>query len=237
MPVSMAVLVQCPLFAELPPRQLGAVAERMQIISLRRREVLGGPKGFSGMGVVLSGSVQSVEETADGREVVLATVEPYQTLGLAELLAQPLALPTWVAAGMGTAVGALERVHAMEVLQQSELAWSVARSLAQRICDLQGMQKILSIHSVPSRLAVWLHWQCGGQDGEIRLPTHAELAWQLNTTRESVTRVLQRLSADGLLRREGEAWRVVNADALLGWGPGTASGTGAGGVGRGGREG
>jgi CRP-like cAMP-binding protein len=232
MPVSMAVLVQCPLFAELPALHLGTVAERMQIVSLRRREVLGGPAGFNGLGVVLSGAVQSVEETADGREVVLTTIEPNQPLGLAELLAQPLAPPTWVAGSTGTAIGTLERQMALEVLRRPELAWCVARTLAQRICDLQGMQKILSIHSVPARLAAWIHWQCGGQDAELRLPTHAELAWQLNTTRESVTRVLQRLSADGLLRREGEAWRVANADALASWGA-TGTGTGTGSVARG----
>lgn len=220
----MAVLVQCPLFAELPTLQLGAVAERMQIVSLRRREVLGGEAGFNGLGVLLSGSLQSVEETTDGREVVLATVEPNHSFGVAELLAQPLAPPTWVAAGTSTAVGTLDRVAALEVLRRPELAWAVARTLAQRVCELQGMQKILSIHSVPARLAAWLHWQCGGQEGELRLPTHAELAWQLNTTRESVTRVLQRLSSDGLLAREGEVWRVADAQALTVWGQAAAPG-------------
>jgi CRP-like cAMP-binding protein len=214
----MAVLVQCPLFSALPVMHLGELAERMQIVSLRRRELLGGPSGFNGLGVVLSGTVQSVEETADGREVVLSTVEAYQPLGLAELLAQPLALPTWIAGAPGTAVGVLGRAHALEMLRQRDVAWDVARTLAQRICDLQGMQKILSIHSVPARLAAWLHWQCGGREGKLRLPTHAELAWQLNTTRESVTRVLQRLSADGLLRRDGELWQVANPDALAVWG-------------------
>jgi CRP-like cAMP-binding protein len=218
MPVSMAVLVQCPLFAELPTLQLGAVAERMQIVSLRRREVLGGESGFKGLGVVLSGSLQSVDETTDGREVVLTSVEPNQPFGVAELLADALSPPTWVAAGNATAVGTLDRASSQEVLRRPELAWAVARSLAQRVCDMQGMQKILSIHSVPARLAAWLHWQCRGQDLEIRLPTHAELAWQLNTTRESVTRVLQRLSSDGLLVRDGDLWRVRQAPALASWG-------------------
>lgn len=218
MPVSMAVLVQCTLFAELPTLQLGAVAERMQIVSLRRREVLGGAAGFTGLGVVLNGSLQSVEETTDGREVVLATAEAYEPFGLAELLAQAIAPPTWVAGSTSTAVGTLDRATAMDVLQRPELAFAVARTLARRVCDLQGMQKILSIHSVPARLAAWLHWQCAGTEGRIKLPTHAELAWQLNTTRESVTRVLQRLSAEGLLARDGEAWRVANPSALSDWG-------------------
>lgn len=218
MPVSQAVLVQCPLFADMPPLHLGAVAERMQLQQLRRREVVGGPQGFQGLGVVLSGMVQAVEETADGREVVLSTVDVNQPFGLAELLAELPLRPTWVAAAAGTAVGVLESGVAREVLKRPEQAWRVACNLAQRLCDTQALQKILSIHSVPARLAAWLLWQCGGHPGVLALPTHAELAWRLNTTRESVTRVLQRLSVEGIVQRDGEVWRIDDAQRLAGWG-------------------
>ncbi len=218
MPVSLAVLVQCPLFADVPAVSLGTVAERMRLVSLRRREVLSGTSGFQGLGVVLSGVMQSVEEASDGREVVLATAEVNEPFGLAELLAAGAAAPVWMAGSSGTAVGVLERPDALELLRRPELAWPVAQTLARRLCDMQSMQRVLSIHSVPARLAAWLHWRCGGQDGELKLPTHAELAWQLNTTRESVTRVLQRLAADGLVARQGDMWVVRNADALLVWG-------------------
>jgi predicted transcriptional regulator len=40
------------------------------------------------------------------------------------------------------------------------------------------------------------------------------LGWRLNTTRETVTRVLQRLQQDGVVLREGELWRVRQAAAL-----------------------
>lgn len=218
MPVSLAVLVQCPLFADVPAVSLGTVAERMRLVPLRRREVLGGAAGFKGLGVVLSGSMQAVEEAADGREVVLASAEVNQPFGLAELLAEGVPPAVWMAGSSSTAVGVLERAEALELFKRPDLAWPAARSLARRVCDMQGMQRVLSIHSVPARLATWLHWQCGGCDGQLKLPTHAELAWQLNTTRESVTRILQRLSGDGLVARQGDSWNIRNADALLVWG-------------------
>lgn len=218
MPVSQAVLVQCTLFAALAPVPLGLIAERMQMVSLRRREVLGGASGFSGLGVVLSGSIQAVEETSDGREVVLATAGVNHPFGVAELLADKRMSATLIAASNGTTVGTLDRETALEQLRKPELSWNVARMLAQRLCDHQAMQKILSVHSVPARLAAWLAWQCDGQAKRLTLPTHAELAWQLNTTRESVTRVLQRLVADGLVARDGDDWVMLNPHGLGQWG-------------------
>lgn len=218
MPVSLAVLVQCPLFADVPAVSLGTLAERMRLVSLRRREVLGGASGFHGLGVVLSGVMQSVEEASDGREVVLATAEVNEPFGLVELLASDTPASVWMAGSSGTAVGLLEGPDALDWLRRPELAWPVAVTLARRLCDMQSIQRVLSIHSVPARLAAWLHWRCAGRDGELKLPTHAELAWQLNTTRESVTRVLQRLVADGLLLREGDVWVIRDADGLLVWG-------------------
>ena len=46
------------------------------------------------------------------------------------------------------------------------------------------------------------------------MPTHAELAWRLNTTRETVTRVLQRLLTDGILSRDGDLWLIERPDLL-----------------------
>ena len=49
---------------------------------------------------------------------------------------------------------------------------------------------------------------------QARVPAHAELAWRLNTTRETVTRVLQRLLTDGILRRDGDLWLIERRDLL-----------------------
>jgi DNA-binding GntR family transcriptional regulator len=57
-------------------------------------------------------------------------------------------------------------------------------------------------------------WQARDPEGTLQVPTHAELAWQLNTTRESVTRVMQKLLSDGVVVRESERWLIVQAEVL-----------------------
>ena len=58
-----------------------------------------------------------------------------------------------------------------------------------------------------ARVCAWL-LRASGTDGALQLPTHAELAWRLNTTRESITRVLQKLLTDQVLQRDGDWWRI-----------------------------
>jgi CRP-like cAMP-binding protein len=120
-------------------------------------------------------------------------------------------------------VGLLERQAALEALATAELAVRAAASLAQRVCDTQSLQKVLTVHPVSARVCAWLLWRRERATGLVGLPTHAELAWQLNTTRESVTRVLQRLLQDGVIERLEEQWRVASETGLADWARGARS--------------
>ena len=219
MPVALAVLTQCPLFAGLPVDLTRFCAEQARLASLRRREALvnGDSGGFSGLGVVLAGSVQAVDLTGDGREVALVTALPYEAFGLAELLAERAQPLNWLSVSSSTMVALIERDAAREALKHPELALRVASALAQRVCDAQHLQKVLTVHPVSARVCAWLLMQHDAQTGQVEVPTHAELAWLLNTTRESVTRVMQRLLNDGLIERQEAGWRVTSASAVNEW--------------------
>lgn len=225
MPVALAVLSQCPLFAGLPPEATRACAESAKLVSLRRREALLGIDGapFDGLGIVLAGAVQAVDLTGDGREVALVTVLPFEAFGLAELLAPRAKALNWLAAQASTTVGLIGRETAREAFGRAELALRAAASLAQRVCDTQSLQKVLTVHPVSARVCAWLLWKHDGRTGLVDVPTHAELAWQLNTTRESVTRVMQKLVQDGLIERQDEQWRVTAEAALADWARGARS--------------
>jgi CRP-like cAMP-binding protein len=222
MPLALAVLNQCSLFSGLPPDLARFCSEHMRLVSLRRREAVadngaGEGLGFTGLGLVLSGAVQAVDVTGDGREAALVTCLPFECFGLAELLA-PQGLPlTWIASASSTAVGLMDRGPALQAFSKAELLTRAAALLAQRVCDAQSLQKVLTVHPVSARVCAWLQWQQDGEGGGVTVPTHAELAWQLNTTRESVTRVFQKLLTDGVVEREGDRWRIAMPGVLADW--------------------
>jgi CRP/FNR family cyclic AMP-dependent transcriptional regulator len=212
--VSVLALAPCGFFTHTTPAARQFAAAHMRLVYLKRREVMGdGAQPFDGLGMVLQGSLQALDLTLDGREAALMTVLQYESFGHANLLAaRPVAL-TWVASSGSTTVAVMPSEQAQELMQFPEVALGVARLLAQEVCDLLGWQKIQSVNPVSARVCAWLQLQTNPGLAS-RLPTHAEIAWRLNTTRETVTRVLQRLLTEGVLLRDGEVWLVAQP-ALL----------------------
>lgn len=213
MPVSALALRNCGLFANAPDSILEHASRLMQIIHLKRREVLlidGRP--FRGLGVVLQGKIQAVDHTIDGREASLATIETDGVFGQANLMAERPVDMTWIALGP-TTLAIMPPPSAMAMLGDAHMSLRMAKDLAQQVCDYVSWQKVLSVHPVSSRVCAWLVWSAAG-NSVVSIPTHAELAWRLNTTRESITRTLQRLQADNVLRRESERWHIDDLSML-----------------------
>jgi CRP-like cAMP-binding protein len=153
-----------------------------------------------------------MDRTIDGREVALQTIEERQTFGQANLLArQPVEL-TWIAAAP-CAVAVMSVEQAARMLQDATMSLLAARDLADQVNDYLGWQKILSVTPISARVCAWACWAAQGSR-QLDIPKHAELAWRLNTTRESITRTFHRLQADGLLRRENESWVISNPSAM-----------------------
>ncbi len=224
MPVSEVVLKNCGLFQRATPLVVKHAASQMDILQLKKREVLlvnGRP--FRGLGVVLQGRLQAMDYTIDGREVALTTVDSGEAFGQANLIApRPVDL-TWVAVGQST-LAVMAPQPAMELLRNSEMSMQVAVDLAQQVCEFLSWQKILSVHPISARVCAWLAWSAAGSQGLV-IPRHAELAWRLGTTRESITRTFQRLQSEKILRREGENWLIENAAALQQMALGDSKGT------------
>lgn len=206
-------LTPCAFFQTASAPALQFAAAHMNLLHMRRREVLSqGAKPFDGLGVVLQGNLQAVDLTLDGKEVGLMSAGLHEPFGHYVLLAdQPMDL-TWVATSAAT-VAVMERDKALQLLTFPEMMAMLARLNGQQVCNLLSWQKIQAIHPVSARVCAWMLHH-GRHRTTLQLPTHAEMAWRLNTTRESVTRVLQKLLTEGVLRRDGDDWHVLNLKTL-----------------------
>lgn len=214
MPVLDLALRACSIFATLPDPVVQQAARDMDIVNLKRREVLvRGGRPFTGLGVVLQGRLQAMDRTLDGREVALQTIEEREAFGQAGLLARrPVAL-TWVA-DTPCAVAVMSAHQARALMETTGLGLMAARDLADQVNDQLGWQKLLAVTPISARVCAWACWASSDNSPTLAIPKHAELAWRLNTTRESITRTFQKLLADGLLARDGDTWRVADAQAL-----------------------
>lgn len=166
-----------------------------------------------GLGVIVKGSVQVLELTHDGREVAVQSAAEGGVLGLEGLLAPTAEPGAWVAASSAATVAAMPREDALALLEMEGMGLRAARWLARQLSETWAWNRLSGVHPVMARVCTCLLW-LKKDDGTLTLPTHAELGWRLNTTRESVTRTLQRLQQDGIVQRCAEYWRITDEPAL-----------------------
>ncbi len=219
-PVS-EVLQKAPMFADLSEAELGFVAERTVLRHFHAGELVfaeGDP--CSGLYVIESGSVKLFKSSAGGREQVLAIETPGHTIA---------ELPVFDGGNYPASASAVTDAMLLFVskhdfyalcLEHPKVSLKVLRVVGRRLRGLVAIIEELSFTTVRHRVAAMLlRLAPEGRrvtDGvEVMLPANnQELAAQIGTVRELVSRNLSRLQADGLIRIDGRAVTLLNVKAL-----------------------
>jgi CRP/FNR family transcriptional regulator, cyclic AMP receptor protein len=216
-----AVLRQVSLFEGLSAGALSAVAERTVTRQLPREAVLfreGQP--CPGLYIVAAGRVVVYQASPDGREHVLESVRPGQSL--AELpIFDGGPYPASARAAEDSVLLFLPLADFQGLYRSNpEIADVVIGHLGKRMRKLVRHVERLSLKDVPARLAATIldyARAAGALDGDVafRVPrTHYDLAAELATSRETVSRSFARLRRDGIIRQDGAEIRVLSLDRL-----------------------
>lgn len=216
MPLSdIQVLARCPLFAELPEEDLAALA----VVAYRRRLDTGETLFYAaepaqGMHIVMSGRVKVfVVSPASGREVVLTVERPYGTV--AELVALDGGVyPASSEAAEPSELLILEQEGFQRVLHDRPgVALHLMRMLGRRLRRLVGLLEALSFQEVIHRLAAYLLSEAR-KGLPFALATNAEIAAQLGTVPELVSRNLSRLLAGEVITMNGRTVTGIDSEQL-----------------------
>jgi CRP/FNR family transcriptional regulator len=216
-----AVLQHTSLLRGLSEEALRAIAGRTVVKRLSRDAILfreGDP--CLGLYVVTAGRVAAYQASADGREQILDTVDPGNTIA---------ELPLFDGGPYPASARALEDSELLflslddfQGLYRShpEIAHHVIQRLGHRMRRLVQLVNKLSLKDVPSRVAASLLEYAAAaaplRDGVIfRMPRrHYELAAELSTTRESVTRALMKLREEGVIVQRGPSMQILSVARL-----------------------
>ncbi|MEZ5660640.1 MAG: Crp/Fnr family transcriptional regulator [Burkholderiaceae bacterium] len=177
----------------------------------------------AGFPLVFDGEVQVTRRSADGRSLELYRVSAGEIclVSAASLFAdQPMG-----ARGQTTRATRLALVPpAVFQAWMAEPAFRgyVLSLFAERMADLTATVDALAFHRLDERLAAALL----GHGSELHC-THQQLAEQLGTVREMITRVLRRFERAGWIALGRERIRIVDPGALRARAAGDASGHGA----------
>jgi len=201
------VLAKAPLLADLSPNELQLLAARTV-----RKLFVSGELLFSegepcnGLHIIARGKVRIFKTSVNGREQVLALNGPGDTIA---------ELPVFDGGPYPASASAIEDAEVAFIsrrdfhaycLEHPEVALKVLAQVGARLRRLVGIIEELSFTTIRQRLIATLV-KLAHSDGrktdrgiEFQLPsTHQELASQLGTVRELISRNLMRLQAEGLL--------------------------------------
>jgi len=99
-----------------------------------------------------------------------------------------------------------------------QIATIINQRLAQRLRESMQQRTLLTMPSPIQRVCAQLIQMTlqnpSGQQIVIYAPTHKEIAIMINTTRETVTRVFQKLQKNGTIIREGNSLHIKNIEQL-----------------------
>lgn len=217
-----ALLKSVPIFSGLNEPELAFLTARVVQRKFGAGELIFGEgEPCSGLYVVESGSVRIFKSSAGGREQVLSIDGPGSSI--AELPVfdggnYPASAQSITAS---TLLFFSKQDFQLLCIQHPEVALKVLRVVGGRLRRLVGIIEELSFTTVRHRLAallVRLAKSEGARSGiaaEFTLPVNNnELAAQIGTVRELVSRNLSRLQAEGLIEIDGRSVRVPDVKKL-----------------------
>jgi CRP/FNR family cyclic AMP-dependent transcriptional regulator len=216
------VLSKLPIFAELTASEMSFLAQRVVPKQFAAGELIFAEgDACTGMYIVERGHIRIFKSSPGGREQVLSIDGPGSSV--AELpVFDGGAYPASGSAVDDVAVLLVRKqdFHAL-CLQHPEVALKVLRVVGARLRRLVGIIEELSFTTVRRRLASYL-FRLAQREGartpagvEITLPaSNQELAAQIGTVRELVSRNLSRFQQEGLLKVDGRLVVVRDLKAL-----------------------
>ncbi|GIV18983.1 MAG: CRP family transcriptional regulator [Armatimonadota bacterium] len=201
---------------EVSEEVLRGLLTRSRVVHATRGEVLflrGEP--CHGLYIVLEGAVRVYNSSSNGREQVIGVERSGSVIGELPLFDggnQPYSAE----AMSPSRLLFIPRDHFLSVIHaHPEMMQAALRALAIRVRRLLHLVEELSLHEVPERVARYLLSQAKERGACFTLDyTHAELAAQLGTVREVVTRTLNRFRKAGWIAVQNGQITVIDSEAL-----------------------
>jgi len=196
-----AALARTVLFGKLPPQALAELARLAHERQLAEGEVLflAGEKA-AGLFVIASGRIRAFRVNAQGREQTLHIESAGATLAEVPVFDDGTYPATAIAEEPAAVLFlAKDEVRAF-MLRHPEVSLTALKLMAQRLRGHAELVDALSLQQVGQRIARFLLDRAQGTRVDLAI-TNEELARQVGSVREVVSRTLARLERDGLIEQ------------------------------------
>jgi CRP-like cAMP-binding protein len=219
MAVSTLILKNFALLQPLPDELLEQLGQQSKLIEVpRRKVVMEKNQTAHSLGLLVDGRLQGVDITLDGREAGLYFIKPNDFFGELSVIDQQPATEFVIALTTSRFVMIPSTTIRQLIEKSPQIATIINQRLAQRLRESMQQRTLLTMPSPIQRVCAQLIQMTlknpSGQQIVVYAPTHQEIAIMINTTRETVTRVFQKLQKNGTIIREGNSLHIKNIEQL-----------------------
>ncbi|MEV4781710.1 Crp/Fnr family transcriptional regulator [Burkholderia sp. LMU1-1-1.1] len=212
-------LRKIPLLADLEEDDFLRIRPELRYRQYAKRDVVL-QKGGNGDGLLflLSGQLQVIDVTEDGRAIGLRMLAPGDFFGEIAVISGSTRTASVVAMN-DVLVAFLPAPAALHLFSHApSVANKMLRHLAEKIQRDSEFRTLLSINNTTRRIYTFLvqlkKAQPGQPDVVENLPTHQDIANMINTSRETVTRALAALTQQGIVQKDTHRLIILDPQAL-----------------------
>ncbi|MDH3544972.1 MAG: Crp/Fnr family transcriptional regulator [Desulfuromonadales bacterium] len=210
------ILKTCPFFAGLSDVDIEALMGIARVRESSRGELLfsDGEKAV-GFFVVLDGKVKVYKLSPEGKERILHIIHPGGTFAEAAIFADGL-YPAYAEPLQSSKLLFLPKEGFLNLLMDNgRISINMIAGLSKFLRQFANQIEDLTFKDVPSRLARYLMVLSEGVKESLELPiSKSQLASNLGTVSETLSRTLRKLSEDDLISVSGKKVEILDFDRL-----------------------
>ena len=214
----MTIMGQSTLFRGLPAEELRQLERIGELREYEKGDMLFG-EGKEGVGfyVVAGGQVKVFKMSFDGREQILHILGQGDPVGEVPVFAG-MTYPANAQAMGKAALYFFPRKKLIELYRESpSLAMNMLAVLSRRLREFTVLIENLSLKEIPQRLATYLVHQQSLKPVSARVKlnvTKGVLSNILGTSQETLSRVLGKMSQEGLIEVQGKEISILDMERL-----------------------
>lgn len=209
-----ALLSQNDLFQGVAEEEMEQIGDRLPMATARRGQLIYAPgETPEALFLLKSGRVRVYRLAEDGRKLVLGTFGPGTAFGEMSFLGQSMT-GSFAEATEDCTVCVMSRIDIEGLIKEHPaVAVRMVDLMSRRLREAEDRLEQVAFRSVPVRLSKLLLSLSSG-DGEVAGYSHQELADMIGTSRETVSRALVELKAEGIVDIERRHLQIVDRAAL-----------------------
>ena len=209
-------LLQCPMFSGVTDEDLKFLAGVIRQRVCEKGELLFSEgDAAAGFYVLAEGRVKVYKLSPDGKERILHIVQPGTSFAEAAIFGDGH-YPAYAEPLQKSRLLFFPKREFLDLLHnKSQIAINMIGGLSRFLRQFATQVEQLTFQDVPARLAKYILGLAGDENDEVTLPIpKGELASNLGTVSETLSRTFRKLSEEGLISVKGKQIQIEDRDSL-----------------------